>query len=179
MCPRCSPTIPQLCCDLCNPAEFENKFVVALEKRKPQPRRSTMKPYEPSKDDKMLRKQLNEWRWKMAVEVFGELFTEDFGCSTFMPDEVLDRICDTTHYDFITSIDTLAKETRWHLAKEHGQSVVDIILEMRPAITSQTQIVVPVATMSGPKPREQVCTSCGQPGHNSEFLSRTQILMTN
>ena len=123
----------------------------------------------------MLRKRLNEWRWKMSGELFGELFTEDFGCFTFMPDEVLDRICNTAHYGLITSIDILAKETRWHLAKEHGQSVINIILEIQPVIASQPepQTIAPTAAASGPKPREQICTSCGQSGHNSEFLSGT------
>lgn len=129
----------------------------------------------------MLWKQLNEWRWKVATEVFGEPFTEDFGCFTFMPDEVLDRICDTAHHDLIISTDTLAKETRWHLAKEYGQSVIDIISKVRPAINLQPepQAVAAVATTSGPKPREQTCTSCGQPGHNSGFSNGIQLSTIN
>ena len=172
MCPRCSPITPQLCCDLCNPAEFEDKFVVSLEKRKPQPRRSTMKPYEPSEDDKRLRKHLDEWRWEMSVKLHGELFTNDFGCFTFMPNDVLDRICDAAHHNLITSIDALLKETRWHLTREHGQSVVDIVSRMRPETVSRLsqQTTTPVAATSGPKPRDLVCTSCGQPGHSSTYL---------
>jgi hypothetical protein len=167
----CSLTVPQLCYDVCDPAEFENKFAITLEKQKPQPRRSMVKTYEPSEEEKMLRKQLNDWRWKMSVELHGEGFTDSFGCATFMADEVLDRICDAAHYDLITSIDALAKETDWHLAKEHGQPVIDIISATTPL--PQVQTDAPVAATSGPKPREQTCTSCGQPGHTSKFPSRT------
>ena len=44
LCLRCSITPPQLCCDLCHPADFEGKFVVSIEKWKSQPHWSTMKP---------------------------------------------------------------------------------------------------------------------------------------
>jgi hypothetical protein len=110
----------------------------------------------------------------MSVEIFGESFTQDFGCSTFMPNEVLDSICNTAHFNFITSVEDLSKETRWHLAKEHGQKVVEMISKMHPATDSQllVQTVVPVASTSGPKAREMICTSCGQPGHSSEFFHR-------
>jgi len=176
VCPGYSPTPPRLCCDLCSPAEFENEFVVSLENRKPQPPRSTMEPYEPSEDDKMLRVRLDRWRWKMADDIFGELFTNNFGCYTFMPNEVFNRICDAAHYDLITSIDTLAKETRWHLSKEHGQAVIKIISEMRPVTAPQSPPQT-AAPASDPKLRELMCTSCGQPGHSSELASRT--LMVN
>lgn len=168
MCPRCSPTNPQLCYDLCDPAEFENMFIVALEKRKPQPCRSTVKPYEPSEDDRALCKWLNEWRWEMSDNLYSESFTRDFGCFTFMPNEVLNHICKTAHHDLIISIDTLAKETHWHLSKDHGQQVVDIVSEMCPAPAPSPLLAT---TTSKTKSREMTCTSCNQPGHSSEFLS--------
>ena len=141
-----------------------------------------MKLYEPSEDDKMLRKRLDEWRWKVADELFGELFTNDFGCYMFMQNEILNRICDAAHYHLITSIDALAKETCWHLSKEHGQSVVDIVSEMQLMITLQSSpqtATLTTTVMPGPKSWEQTCSSCGQPGHNSEFLSRCMILMAS
>jgi hypothetical protein len=108
----------------------------------------------------------------MADNLFGELFTKDFGCFTFMPNEVLDCICNAAHYDLLVSIDTLAKETRWHLSKEHGQKVIDIISEMRPVIAPQSppQTMAPVTVKT--KSRELTCTSCNQPGHSSRFSNR-------
>ena len=130
----------------------------------------------------MLRKRLDQWRWEMADEIFGVLFTNDFGCYTFMPNEILDRICDAARRHLIVSIDALEEETCWHLSKEYGQSVIDIISEMQPATTLQPppQTTTPAtAATPGMKPREQTCSSCGQPGHNSKFPSRRTILMAN
>ena len=169
-CSRCSPTPPQLCCDLCNPSEFEDEYIVSLEKRKSQPRRSTMKPYEPSENDKTLRERLDSWRWEMSDTIFGELFTAGLGCYTLMTDEVLDRICDAAHFNLITSVENLTKETRWHFSTDHGQKVIEIISAAHPVIDAQppVQTTTPVTTIPGPKPRDMVCTGCGQRGHSSE-----------
>ena len=175
VCPRCSITPSQLCCDLCHPADFKNKFNVRLEKRKPQPRRSTMKPYEPSEGDRVLREQLNQWRWKMSDELFGERFTQNLGCFTFMPNDVFDCICNAAHYGLITSIETLAKETRWHLSNEHGQKVVDIVSEIQPMSTPQPPPQTSTTAMPKAKPRELTCTSCNQPGHSSGFFQWSSV----
>jgi len=166
-CPRCSLTPPQICCDLCDPAEFENEFIVSLDKRKSQPRRSTIKPYEPSEADRLLRKRLNEWRLKMSNELYGEPFTTSFGCYTFMANEDLDRICNGAHNDLITSIDTLVKETHWSFSKDYGQKVLDIILETQTVYLPPTPPQSPVIVKPKGKSREQTCTSCKQSGHSS------------
>ena len=169
MCPRCFVTTPRLCCDLCHPDEFKNKFIVSLDKQKSQPRRSTVKPYEPSVVDKALRKRLNEWRLEMSNELYGEQYTANFGCFAFMSNEDLGRICDAVHDDLITSIETLVKETRWGSSKEYGQRVLDIILEARPMSLPLTPPQSPVIVIPKGKHREQTCTSCKQPGHSSLF----------
>jgi len=169
-CPRCSVTPPRVCCDLCHPAEFENEFIVSLSKQKSQPRRSTIKPYEPSEADRTLRERLNKWRMEMSNELYGELFTENFGCFTFMQNEELDRICDAAHDGLITSIDTLAKETHWNSSREHGQKVLDIISEAQPVSLPPVPSQTPVTTTSKGKSREQTCTSCKQSGHSSLFF---------
>ena len=192
--PRCSSTPPQICCNLCNPAEFENRYIVSLEKRKSQPRRSTMKSYEPrlesassseegrvslnyepSENDKTFRKQLDSWQWEMANKVYTEFFTADFGCYTFMTDDVLNRICDASHFNLTTSVENLAKETRWNSSKEYGQHVIEIVLAAYPTLDSQSPVetAAPAPSASVPKPREMVCTGCGQRGHASEFLNET------
>ena len=111
----------------------------------------------------------------MSNDTFGQSFTRVFGCYTFMPDEILNRIVDAAHENLITSVEGLIKETRWHLSKEHGQAVVGIISEMHPGTGQQLPTRTPIPTIPklGPKPREMVCSSCGQPGHSSEFSGRT------
>ena len=175
MCPRCFVTPPQLCCDLCHPADFENKFIVSLKKRKAQPHRSTIKPYKPSEDDKALRKRLNRWRWEMANDLYGEPFTDNFGCYTFMTNQVLDCICDAAHYSLVTSIDALAREARWYLSKEHGQTVIDIILEMQPASPPPPPQQTMAAATPKVKSRELTCSSCSQVGHSSAFFRLVPI----
>lgn len=148
---------------------------MSLEKRKSRPRRSVIKPYEPDKHDKELRKQLDEWRRNMSNDKYGRSFTKVFGYSTFMPDKILNCIVNAAHKNLITSVEKLAKETRWHHSKEYGQAVVEIILGMCPRTDQQLRIQTPASVVlkSGPKPREMVCTSCGQPGHSSEFSGGT------
>ena len=130
-----------------------------------------MEPYEPSEDDRALRDQLVEWRWKMSNNLFGDTFDRGFGYFMFMPNGVLDRICDAAHYNLITSVETLMRESCWDLSLEYGQKVVDMISEIRP---------VPVPAPAPPPPppqtpaivtrkkkyRELTCASCKQQGHS-------------
>ena len=134
-----------------------------------------MKSYEPSENDKTFRKQLDSWRWEMANKLYTEFFTTDFGCYTFMTDDVLNRICDAAHFNLITSVENLAKETRWNSSMEYGQRVIEIISAAYPTLDSQSPLetAAPAPSTSVPKPREMVCTGCGQRGHTSEFLNQT------
>ena len=88
-----------------------------------------------------------------------------------MPNEVLDCICNAAHYNLIPSVSTLAKETRWHLAKEYGQKVIDIISEMQPAPLSPSPLQTP-STAPKTNHRELTCSSCNQPGHSSKFFEQ-------
>ena len=110
----------------------------------------------------------------MSKTIFGKLFTQGLGCPTFMPNEVLDSICDAAHFNLITSVETLAKETCWHLARDYGESIVQIILEAFPPASPQPLVppLVPATSTSGPKAREMICTSCGQSGHSNESSDR-------
>ena len=125
-----------------------------------------MKSYQPSKEDKALRKRLNEWRWKMSNDLYGEGFIRGFGCSTFMPNAILNRICDAAHYNLVTSVDTLMKETDWHFSQEHGQKVVDIISEMQATPPPPSPEQTPVAATLKTGPLEPSCVGCDQQGHS-------------
>ena len=81
-----------------------------------QPHGSKTKDYIPDENDKILRQWLNDWRQESSEDAYGKIVVRYFGCSSFMPNNTLERICDAAHYDLIASIDDLNKETHWHLA---------------------------------------------------------------
>ena len=101
----------------------------------------------------------------MSEDLHGEYFTQDFGCFTFMPNEVLGCICNATHYNLIPSVSALAKETHWHLAREHGPKVRDAAYT--PSTIPTTN---PGATAPKTHNRELTCSSCNKPGHSSKFF---------
>ena len=160
-CPRCSPHHPHICCDLCNPEEFEDMFQVPNPGSKNQPRRSKIKDYVQNENDKKLRKWLDDWRRKTTKEVHGEQCLRYYGPSNIMLTETFDRICDAAHHNLIASVDDLFKESRWFLTYKYGQIVVDAIKEIIPVdpLPSESH---PTKTRQPPK-----CSSCGQVGHTS------------
>jgi len=105
----------------------------------------------------------------MANDLYTKVFTANFGCSTFMPDEELSRICDCAHDSLITSVDTLAKETHWNGSRKYGQHILDIISEVQPTPLPPTPPPTPITATTKAKPREMTCTNCQQTGHSSMF----------
>ena len=135
-------------------------FQVVSPPPKTQLRRLKIKDYIPDKNDKELRRYLNDWRQKTSVDAYGALFVKHAGYSNIMTDHLLDRICDAAHHNLIASVDDLYKETRWHLIDKHGQTIVDKIRDTIPAPLppSKTTTV-------------RRCSQCGQTGHNSELFA--------
>lgn len=159
-CPRCSPCLPRICCDLCNPEVFKDTFQVPDAGLKPQPRRSKIKDYHPTESDKSFRTWLDGWRQKTSEDDYGKGCSTHFGSSNIMTDTIFERICDAAHHNLINTIDDLYKETRWHLTHKYGQIVVNVVKD-----------VIPVA-LPPPKPHTEKtlrkCSSCRQVGHTSE-----------
>lgn len=136
---------------------------------KTQLRRSKIKDYIPGENDKAFQQWLKDWRQKTSEDLYGVCCVKYLGCSNVMTDHTLGQICDAAHQNLIASTDDLYKETRWHLAYERGQTIVNKIKEMVPAV------LLPPKTVAIRR-----CSMCGQPGHNSEFFAKllsTDILV--
>ena len=168
-CPHCSPQQPCICCDLCNPEEFEDMFWVPNLHSKSQPCRSKIKDYTPDNNDKTLQEWLKDWRRKTSKDIYGVHCVKHFGYLNVVADSTLDQICDAAHQHLISSTNDLFKETHWHLTNEFGQTIVDQIKEVIPAAPP------PLKTTATRK-----CSQCGQPRITVSTLQRiypTHILV--
>lgn len=162
-CSRCSSRPPHICCDLCNPGEFEDMFQVPDPGPKNQIRRSKIKDYVSNESDKTFREWLDDWRRKTSKEVQGDHCVRYYGPLNIMLDDTFERICDAAHHNLITSVDNLYKETRWYLTHEYGQIIIDKIKEIIPAD------LPPSGSRTAKNSRPRKCSNCGQVGHTSEL----------
>jgi hypothetical protein len=80
--------------------------------------------------------RLHEFRIAKTVERFCHSILKDLGPSIIMPDDVLQCIVDCAHAQKITSVKTLAKETRWNRMDELGAEIIAIIRIYAPQTTA-------------------------------------------
>ncbi|KAF8150999.1 P-loop containing nucleoside triphosphate hydrolase protein [Crassisporium funariophilum] len=155
-CNRCSRKATRLCCDLCNPESFSSVAPIAIEKPGRTLKRSNIKPYEATENDRRLRAELITWRDEQAPKALGDATFDEWGPFFFMSDETLQRIVDCAHGGKLPDINAVRRETHWRedRIKEYGASLFAIIEQSSPA---------PNATASTRGPR--LCSVCKQPGH--------------
>lgn len=126
---------PVICCELCSPEAFVEFAQVDIPKPKAAQQRSRLKVYSRQSTDMALRDALDEFREDMTIKMEGRAVLQDYGASVFMTDQVLERIVDCAHYGKITTIEQLARETRWAHASEHGTAVLALIAAHVPLAT--------------------------------------------
>jgi hypothetical protein len=168
-CPRCTVRCPTLCCDLDSPAAFE-RFTVEAIKSTRAPARSRIKlDYIKTPNDNNLDDALEQWRLETMERVYGKGVNADLGPGLVLPDDILDRILDCTHYDKINSIEQLEKETRWVEAARFGEEILQIIRQHRPRqnLPLQPSTNMPNRSSAPSKSRRVItCSACGVVGHN-------------
>jgi hypothetical protein len=163
-CSRCKPRHVSWCCDLCNPDQF--KWISDFTFPKP-PRakpRSKLDPYEVTDDDRCLKKLLLDWRVDEAKRVMGAAAVKEYGPWPFMPNEVLNRLVDCSHYNKITSLTALRVETQWleKWVTRCGDRLMAILEPFnRPPPAPNTN-----STLASHKKLHTVtCSACGNVGH--------------
>ncbi|KAF7981237.1 hypothetical protein HWV62_34599 [Athelia sp. TMB] len=113
-CTRCAPHSSDLCCDICNPEHFQSLFISPTPIKSTRvPNRSSVKTYSATRMDKDLKEALRVWRHEQAVSVLGKFKVRKWGVLLFMSDETVQRIVDCVHIAKISTIEHIAKETRW------------------------------------------------------------------
>ena len=133
-CTRCS-TLPHLpCCDLCNPQAFDDLFFYMEPPPAPttKPSKSSLQKYKKGEREERLSQALNAWRQRVTIEKYGEAIFRDVGSSLVLPNELLERLVDCSHYGKITNMEQLGKEVDWMLMEEHGPEVVRLIMDICP-----------------------------------------------
>ncbi|KAK7050479.1 hypothetical protein R3P38DRAFT_2763725 [Favolaschia claudopus] len=173
-CPRCKVAASGVCCELCTPAKFIDFARVDIPNSKSQPKRSRIQDYSADDVDFALEAALHGFRKARTLELRGKAYLRGFGSSYVMPDDVLKRIVDCSHFFKIRTRDELSKETHWHRVLEDGEAVLALILQYRPTpplppietptpLRSLDQNTSAQAIPSTPSMRR--CSKCRQIGH--------------
>lgn len=169
-CPRCGEEASLVCCDIEHPENFL-RFIIPPLKAERALGRSRVEPVklgERTPLDMKLTDALENWREETTKIRYGEAALLDFGPSLIMTARILDRIVDCVHYNKISSVQDLARETRWDEISCYGDEVLALIQSIHPpAPTSTTQS----SESTGSTGRKVRCSSCGQLGHNGVYLS--------
>lgn len=108
--------------------------------------------------DMKLINTLEDWREATTKTRYGEAFLLDFGPSLIMSTTILDRIINCVHYNKISSLQELTRETRWDEVSLYGSELLAMIHAIHPTQTNNLET---------PK-KMRSCGSCGQLGHNGE-----------
>jgi hypothetical protein len=104
-----------------------------------------------------LRDTLHNFRKQCTIDKFGQAALKNNGPGMIMPNDLLDCIIDCAHHGKISTIDQLAKETRWTRLNEYGEDILRLIkAHQRP----QDQ----------PVQKTRVCSRCQGTGHIGKFI---------
>lgn len=163
-CPRCGEKESLVCCDIEHPEAFHHFSIPPLkaERALARSRIEPVKMEEQTTLDMKLTDALENWREETTKIRYGEAALLDFGPSLVMTARILDRIVDCVHYNKISSVQDLARETRWDEISRYGAEVLALIQSIRPAPISTIQSSDSTVSTS----RKVRCSSCGQLGHN-------------
>ena len=153
-----------ICCDIERP-EFFQSFPIPPLKIDRAMRRSRIEPVkveERTAADVKLVDALEDWREETTRTCYGEAALLDFGPSLIMSTKILDRIVDSVHHNKISSVQDLARETRWDEVSRYGYELLALIQTVYPARTNNSE----TRSSTGSTARKMRCGSCGQLGHN-------------
>ena len=162
-CPRCGEKKSSVCCDIEDPEIFDRFKIPPLkaERASGRSRVEALKMEVKTPLDMKLTDVLENWREQTTKIHYGEAALLDFGPSLIMTVKILDRIVDCVHHNKISSVQDLARETRWDEINRYGAEVLALIQSIHPPLNSTNQSSETTAS-TGRKAR---CSSCGQLGH--------------
>ena len=149
--------------------------------RPKQQQRSRLNEYKPEQRDVDVLWALHDFRRTKTVERFGRAVLQDIGPSVIMHDDTLQRIVDAAHHGKIADVDQLIRETRWALARTHGEEVISIVRRFHPitaanSFSTRTPLqarfqVNDASTATSPYAgaekvkRRNKCSACNGEGH--------------
>ncbi|KLO04347.1 hypothetical protein SCHPADRAFT_840731, partial [Schizopora paradoxa] len=128
-CSRCRPRPSRLCCDVCNPSEFNTVAQYTPPEGSKAERKSRLGKYTRMEFENLLWRLLDDWRMVKAVEKYGVAIAEDIGPALVMPEQFIDRIVDCAHFEKIKNLQDLRRETGWNCPDEIGTTVVALVAE--------------------------------------------------
>lgn len=82
-----------------------------------------------------LAKALQAWSDTKATHLYGTAYVSDYGGALVLPRVILENIVDKVQVRRISSVEDLARETRWRKALAFGEEVLQIIQEHAPIPT--------------------------------------------
>lgn len=171
-CPRCCPKLTDICCDICNPTELQDRLTTLTIARPTRaPPKSHIKPYTKTLVHFNLRDKIFEWRLENAVKKLGVLAIRKYGPELFLSDQLVDRIVDCAHHGKITLCDHLLKETHWRKDRvdEFGESLLTVLRSLPLSLAAPVNSALPSISAKAPV-KERRCGACGITGHNRGFV---------
>ena len=124
-CPRCCTLPSPVCCELCNPQDFETLAHISIEKHRPQRSRSRINSTQHiTPVEIQLRNALDEFRTTETEWKYGRANLINIGPSLVLPDAVLSRLIDCARVHKLSSTADIARETWWVGSEEYGEAIL-------------------------------------------------------
>jgi hypothetical protein len=140
-CPRCGENESSICCDIETPDYFRS-FQIPPLKIDRAINRSRIEPVKSAKRmdaDTKLINALEDWREETTKTCYGESALLDFGPSLIMSTTILDRIVNCVQHHKISTIQDLARETRWDEVSRYGTELLALIQATHPTQTNDSE----------------------------------------
>ncbi|KAG1905441.1 uncharacterized protein F5891DRAFT_976372 [Suillus fuscotomentosus] len=123
-------------------------FISTIPKQQKGPSRSQLAKFYMALLDSKLTDALDDWWEEATIKLYGHAHLHDLGPRLIMPNSILDRIVECTHFFKIKSTADLAKETHWSGANKHGDEIITLIHQVHPLPTPLTSAPLQPCTIS-------------------------------
>jgi hypothetical protein len=161
-----------ICCDVETP-DFFHSFSISPLKINRAMQRFRIEPIkveERTDLDTKLVNALEDWREEATKTRYGEASLINFGPSLIMSTTILDRIINCVHHSKISTLQDLARETRWDEVNRYGAELLALIQAIHPATVPPQMNDSDIQSSTSSTPKKMRCGSCGQLGHSGEYF---------
>ncbi|TFY81057.1 hypothetical protein EWM64_g2950 [Hericium alpestre] len=131
-CPRCKPTTPHLCCDICVPTLLSDMGLQLEHDKVPSVpvvslRCSNITQRKATQADHSFSRCIFDWRDIKAKSKLGHAVYENLGPAIFLSDDLVDHLVLCAGAGKLVTIADILRETHWNHAEEHGEDILKIV----------------------------------------------------